>query len=39
MTAASIVLLRTGGDAIAITGWGVLFLWIALITLAPWKPK
>lgn len=39
MTLASIVLLRTGGDAIAITGWGALFLWGAVAWLAPWKPK
>lgn len=39
MIAASIVLLRTGGDAIAITGWGLILLWLALIVLAPWKPK
>lgn len=39
MIAASIVLFRTGGDAIAITGWGALFLWCAIAWLVPWKPK
>ena len=39
MIAASIVLFRAGGEAIAITGWGLIVLWLAIVILAPWKPK
>ena len=39
MIAADIALLHTGGEAIAITGWGLILLGLALIILAPWKPK